>query len=145
MKINIKATNIELTPAITEYVEKKISSIAKFFDHNPDAVAQVEVGKSTQHHKSGEIFRAEVHISGGELDLYAASEEIDLYAAIDLVKDEVVRSAKHTKGRNQALTRRGAQMVKSAMKGISDSTTRGFSWGMERLKFKGFKSFKKRP
>ncbi|MDO8565130.1 MAG: ribosome-associated translation inhibitor RaiA [bacterium] len=144
MKINIKGTGMELTPAITNYVEKKVSAIEKYIDASPDTVAQVEVGKSTQHHKSGEIFRAEVHITGGGLDLYAVSEQADLYAAIDLVKDEIIKGALHTKGRRQALTRRGAQMVKNAMKGISDSTTRGFSWGMERFKFKGFKGFKKR-
>ena len=145
MKINIKATNIELTPAISSYVEKKVSAVEKYFENTTDAVAQVEVGKSTQHHKSGDVFKAEVHITGGGLDHYAASEQADLYAAIDLVKDEIIQSVLHTKGRRQTLTRKGAQMVKFAMKGISDSTTRGFSWGMDRFKFKGFKGFKKRP
>ena len=124
MKINIKATNMELTPAIATYVEKKISSIAKFFDHNPDAVAQVEVGKSTQHHKSGEIFRAEVHITGAGLDLYAVSAMEDLYAAIDVVKDEIVHNAVQLKGRRQTLTRKGAEMMKNIMKGIINSFKR---------------------
>ena len=55
MKINIKATNIELTLAISAYAEKKIRTLKKFLDV-PDAVAQVEVGKSTKHHKSSEDF-----------------------------------------------------------------------------------------
>ncbi|KKW14940.1 MAG: hypothetical protein UY54_C0010G0013 [Parcubacteria group bacterium GW2011_GWA2_50_10b] len=89
MKINIKATGIELTPAIAGYVQKKISAIEKYLPAGAvDLVAQVEVGKSTQHHKSGEVFKAEVHLVGAGLDLYAVSEQSDLYAAIDLVKDE---------------------------------------------------------
>ncbi len=119
MKLNIKATNIELTPAISAYVEKKLVGIEKFLGENTGAVAQVEVGKSTQHHRSGDIFRAEVHITGGGADHYAVSEQSDLYAAIDVVKDELVRSMNHEKGKRFARTRRGARMVKEMMRGLN--------------------------
>ncbi|MEX0919342.1 MAG: ribosome-associated translation inhibitor RaiA [Parcubacteria group bacterium] len=152
MKINIKATNIELTPAISDYVHKKIASVDKYLPLQKDTqvapddiVAQVEVGKTTQHHKTGEIFKAEVHITGGGLDIYAVSEQEDLYASIDLVKDEVIRITTQLKGKRETLSRKGAQAVKNMMKGLSESTSRGWSWGVERFKFKGFKSFKKRP
>lgn len=122
MKINIKATGIQLTPAISSYVHKKIFSIEKYFDKsNKDAVAQVEVGKSTKHHKSGPVFRAEVHITGGGLDLYAVSEKEDLYAAVDIVRDEVIHGVVQSKGKRETLTRRAAEMVKNMMKGITDS------------------------
>jgi putative sigma-54 modulation protein len=143
MKINIKATNIELTPAITDYVHRKISPIEKYLKKNsPDIVAQVEVGKTTQHHKTGNVFRAEVHIIGDGLDVYAVAEKDDLYAAIDIVKDEIMYNMVQSKGKRQALARRGAEMIKYMIKGLGDHTARGFSWGIERLKFK---SFKKRP
>lgn len=119
MKINIKATGIELTPAISSYVEKKISTIEKYVDKSANAVAQVEVGKSTQHHKSGDVFRAEAHIIGAGLDLYAVREESDLYAAIDLVKDEIVQNALQSKGKNETLTRKGARMFKNMIKGFN--------------------------
>ena len=143
MKINIKATGIELTPAISDYVYKKISAIEKYIDkNNTDVVAQVEVGKNTRHHKAGNIFRAEVHIIGEGLDLYAVSDMEDLYAAIDTVKDEIVRNVIQLKDKREMLTRKGAKMMKNMMKGFTDATAKGFSWGMERFKFKGFK---KRP
>ena len=151
MKINIKATGIALTPAISSYVNKKISSVEKYLpkqasvDIDTDIVAQVEVGKSTKHHKTGNIFRAEVHITGGSLDIYAVSDQEDLYAAIDLVRDEVIQNMLQSKGKRAALTRRGALMLKNMMKGLSDSTSKGFSWSMDRIRFKGFKGFKKRP
>jgi putative sigma-54 modulation protein len=118
MKINIKATGIELTPAIAEYVNKKVSSLEKYIN-NEDVVAQVEVGKSTKHHKSGEVFKAEVHIIGGGLDLYTVAEQADLYAAIDVVKDEIVAKLMHHKGKRFALARRGAQAIKNMMKGLN--------------------------
>ena len=126
MKINIKATGIELTQAISNYVYKKISSIEKYLDKKsgPDLVAQVEVGRSTRHHKAGNIFRAEVHITGAGLDLYAVSAMEDLYAAIDVVKDEIVHNAVQLKGRRQTLTRKGAEMMKNIMKGIINSFKR---------------------
>jgi len=118
MRINIKATGIELTPAISDYVHKKVSSIEKFAS-NPDAVAHVEVGKNSEHHKSGNVFKAEVHIIGGGLDLYAVSEQADLYAAIDIMKDEVVHELMHEKTRKETLARRGAQAIKNMIRGIN--------------------------
>lgn len=136
MKINIRSTGIELTPAISSYVEKRISSIEKYIDRSitDNVIAQVEVGKSTRHHKSGNIFRAEVHVIGGGLDLYAVSEMEDLYAAIDVVKDEIVHNMIQSKGKRETLARKGAEVMKNVVKGFSD--------GLERLKFK---NFKKRP
>jgi putative sigma-54 modulation protein len=129
MHINIKATGIELTPAISDYSMKKVQSLEKYLDKdNPDIVAQVEVGKSTQHHKSGEIFRAEVHVVGGGNDYYAVSEQTDLYAAIDLVKDEIAREMVKSKGKRFALAKRGGRAVKNAI--------RGFPSTLKRLRFK---------
>ena len=121
MKINIKATSIELTQAISDYVYKKISSIEKYLDKksSPNIIAQVEVGRSTRHHKTGNIFRAEVHITGVGLDLYAVSEMEDLYAAIDVVKDEIVHNVVQSKGKRQTLAKKGAGMMKNIMKGLN--------------------------
>lgn len=125
MKINIKATNVELTPALSDYAHKKVSSLEKYLEKGSDVVARVEVGKSTQHHKSGEVFRAEVHLTGAGLDLYAASEQTDLYAAIDVVKDEISRNLTHQKGKRFALARRGGRMVKDMMRGLNPFKKRG--------------------
>lgn len=141
MKTIVRADGVELTAAISDYAEKKVSTIERYLDKDVSkiAIANVEVGKSTGHHKAGNIFRAEVHITGGGLDLYAVSEMDDLYAAIDTVKDEVVHNMLQLKGKRETLARKSAEMVKNMMKGLSDGTAKGFSWGMERLKFKNFK------
>lgn len=118
MQINIKATGIELTPAISQYVEKKIGALDKYIK-NIETTASVEVGRSTQHHKTGDVFRAEVHLIGAELDLYATAEHADLYASIDLVKDEIARSAVQQKSKRETLTRRGAKAIKNMMKGFN--------------------------
>lgn len=132
MNINIKATGIELTPELTEYVHKKIGSVEKYFSNkSADIVAQVEVGRSSEHHKTGEIYRAEVHITGDGLDLYAVAQKEDIFASIDIVKDEIMREARRTKGKESTLARRGGAMFKNMAK--------GFSWRMTRLKPKNYK------
>ena len=139
MKINIKATGIELTQAITDYVHEKVSALEKYVK-NPDAVAQVEVGRTTAHHKSGDIFKAEVHVTGDGLDLYAVSEHSDLYAAIDEVKDEIVRNTVSEKGKRQTLTRRGGQMVKDMLRGFNIFKKRG-EWAISsKERLRGFLS-----
>ena len=125
--INIKATGIELTSAISDYVYKKISSVQKYLSNKGTTVSvQVEVGKTTKHHKSGDVFRAEVHMNGGGVDLYAVEEAEDLYTAIDLVEAEISREIVKTKGRHIRLLRQGQRALKYMVKGITDTTTAGF-------------------
>ena len=127
MNINIKATGIAITPAISDYVYKKISSVEKYLSKKgPTASAQVEVGKTTKHHKSGDVFKAEVRLIGGGLDMYAVEEAEDLYAAIDLVEAEITRGILKTKGRHIQLLRRGQRAIKDLMK--------DFPWALKRFR-----------
>ena len=116
MNINIKATGIELTPAISEYVHKKLEMIEKYIDNSDATVAQVEVAKVTEHHQHGDIYRAEIHITGGGIDVYTAEETEDILASLDKVKDEIIQQLTRTKGKEQTLVRKGGQMIKSALK-----------------------------
>lgn len=118
MKINLKATGLELTPAISDYAHKKTESLTKYLENNEDLVALVEVGKVTRHNKGEDVFRAEIHITGGGYDFYAVSKTSNLYASIDSVKDEIASEITSAKGKKSSLARRGQRMVKSMMKGF---------------------------
>lgn len=120
MKINIKATDFSLTPSISEYIEKKIDMLKKFFRGADEVLVSVEVGRTTKHHKSGDIFRAEIHISAGGEEYYAVVEKDDLYAAIDEVKDEIVHELTSRKKKALRLFRRGGAKIKNLLKGIAD-------------------------
>jgi len=117
MKINIKATGISLTPSISEYVEKKVSMLGKFFSGKDEVLVNVEVGRTTKHHKSGDIFRAEIHIIIGGQEYYSVSETEDLYAAIDEVKDEISNKLSSKRKKTIDLFRRGGAKIKSLLKG----------------------------
>jgi putative sigma-54 modulation protein len=100
MQINIKGKNLDLTPALKEYIEEKISTIAKFlsrWDEEGTVEAWVEVGRTTQHHHKGDVFRAVVDIRVPGKAFRAEDEDWDLRVAIDRVKDKLKREAEKYK------------------------------------------------
>ena len=113
MNLNIKTTNISLTPETKEYLERKLMMLEKIIDFNKDNVfAQVELGKTTMHHKQGDIFRAEINLRINGNSFRAVREEEDLYAAIDGMKDEINREVKNGKEKRISIVRRGGQRLK---------------------------------
>ena len=118
MRINIKATNMELTSAISSYVEEKLKSTEKFVlaHKNEEPLAEVEIGKTTNHHHSGEVFRAEVNLSVRGKQFRAVSEQADLYAAIDDMRTELVRELNSHKDKARTLFRRGAGAIKNILR-----------------------------
>ena len=125
MNISTKATNLEITPAIAEYIEKKVNMLEKYFSGTSEVLVNVEVGKTTRHHKSGDIFRAELQIVVNGDDYYVYTETDDLYAAIDIVKDDMARELSSRRKKTLRLLRKGAAQVKLLLKGFRDVPVRG--------------------
>lgn len=97
MKINIKATQMDLTPAIKAYVQEKMDMLDKYLGDLKITNCDVEVGMTSHHHVKGEIYRAEVNmVLPGELIRIEKTEK-DLYKAIDKVKDHLARSIRRYK------------------------------------------------
>lgn len=98
MKINIKATNIEMTDTIRDYIEKRIKSLARYTDDSTVIVVRVNVGMETLHHQHGNIFKADINFDIPGKTLRAEAEKEDLYAAIDEARDILERQIdKHKK------------------------------------------------
>lgn len=117
MKINKKATNFSLTPAIDDYVEKKLETLEKFFKDVSGVLVNVEVGKTSSHHKSGDIFKAEIHLMANGEEYYASAETEDLYASIDEVKDGIVRELTSRRKKAVRLLRKGGAKIKNMLRG----------------------------
>ena len=118
MNINIKTTGFGLTPSISDYINKKLESVQKLLESDPSAICDFEAGKTTEHHKTGDVFRAEAHIVAARRDIYAESEQSDLYAAIDAVRDDVIRRLSSDKVKKISRVRRGGAIVKKMVKGL---------------------------
>lgn len=115
MQINIKATNLELTPEINDYISKKIDGLEKFIEgYNSSVQAWVEVGISTKHHQTGEIYRAEIQIRipHDKKGVRAVSQKETLYAAIDDAREEVKRELTKIKEKKISLVRKGSRLLK---------------------------------
>ncbi|HEX5429825.1 MAG TPA: ribosome-associated translation inhibitor RaiA [Patescibacteria group bacterium] len=108
MNIQIKATNLELTASVKDYLDDKIGHLAKYVKADE---AKVELARD-RHHRTGEVFRAEVMlIAGGKLMRADASSE-DIYASIDLVVPKLREQIDKFKAKRTTLQRRGARSAK---------------------------------
>jgi len=93
MNYNIRGENLEVTPALREYVEKKIGKLEKYFDSTP--VADVNVNFQVQKQNREQII--EVTIPMPSLLLRAEESHADMYAAIDLVTEKLERQIRKHK------------------------------------------------
>jgi putative sigma-54 modulation protein len=120
MNIKIRSINFDITPAIDDYVSKKISSLEKFLEVSEGTICEVEIGRTTKHHNSGDIFKAEINLNQpGAKQVYAVAEESDLYTAIDIVRDEAERAIVSRKTKDTTLFRKGASKIKDLLKRVN--------------------------
>ncbi|MDQ0218397.1 ribosome-associated translation inhibitor RaiA [Peribacillus cavernae] len=91
MNYNVRGENIEVTPAIREYVEKKIGKLERYFNNTPNADANVNLKVNNNTSK------VEVTIPMTNLVLRAEEENEDMYAAIDLITDKLERQIRKHK------------------------------------------------
>lgn len=120
MKISIKATNIELTDAISSYAMEKMQTLDKMvtrFDEKPrEILCEIEIEKITSQ-QSGDMFRAEVNIQiPGESLIRAEQTESDLHAAIDGVRETLFNTVRSQKNKKDTLWMKGAAKIKSILK-----------------------------
>jgi|SRR3989344_4635864 len=129
MKTNIKATNIHLTPEMSDYLQKKIDMLDKLIDPADTSVScNVEVGKTTNHHKTGDVFRTEINLMKDGKYFRAVAEEGTLNASIDEAKDEVMSEIISHKTKRQTLLRRGGATIKNILKGIGSVRPWSRAW-----------------
>lgn len=91
MNFNIRGENITVTPALKEYVEKKIGNIERYFDSTP--TSDVRVNMSVYNEEQ----RIEITIPMPNLLLRAEENHADMYAAIDLVSNKLERQIRKHK------------------------------------------------
>jgi len=118
MRHNIKVSDFVMTPAINEYVEKCVNHLDKFLNPTDKdlPMCYVEIGKTTNHHKNGEFFKAEFTIHIGGESLRVETQEEDLYAALDKATEEMAEELKSFKDKKVSLVKRGGAKLKSLLK-----------------------------
>lgn len=93
MQITLRSKNVEVTPAIREYIDKKIGRLTKYVDGLENAQVSLEVERGRH--------LVEVTIPHGSLILRGEEATGDMYSSIDLVTDKLERQLEKYRTRLQ--------------------------------------------
>ncbi|MBU9722266.1 MULTISPECIES: ribosome hibernation-promoting factor, HPF/YfiA family [Bacillaceae] len=91
MNFNIRGENLEITPALRDYVEKKVGKLERYFDFEPTPDVNVKMSVINNDQK------VEITIPLPKLLLRAEEKHTDMYAAIDLVIEKLERQIRKHK------------------------------------------------
>lgn len=119
MRINQKGVNMKITADIKAYLDKKLENVEKFLDKADESIiCDVELGKISNHHNKGDVYKTEINIHIAGKNLRAVAEEEDILASIDVAKDEIVRELKANKDKKVSLLKKGGAKIKNIVKGV---------------------------
>jgi len=91
MNLLIHGNHVEVTPALRDYVQGKLSRVERHFDQVIDANVQLTVEKLRQ--------RAEITLRLRGNNIHVESVNDDMYAAIDMLVDKLDRQVLRHKDR----------------------------------------------
>lgn len=94
LNFNIRGENIEVTPAIRDHVESKVSKLERYFTDGANATAHVNL--KVYNDKQTKV---ETTIPMKNLTLRAEERHDDMYAAVDLIVDKLERQIRKYKTR----------------------------------------------
>lgn len=94
MQINISGHHIEVTSAMSDYVNNKLKKLSRHHDRITSINVILSVDKLKQKAE------ATVHVSGK--DLFADAQSDDMYPAIDLLSDKLDRQLIKHKEKNRS-------------------------------------------
>ncbi|SDI48900.1 SSU ribosomal protein S30P/sigma 54 modulation protein [Aneurinibacillus migulanus] len=108
MQYNTRGENIEVTPALRDYVEKKIGRLERYFENTSSFSCNVTLRVLRGEHT------VEVTIPMPGVILRAEDTNSDMYAAIDLVVEKLERQIrKHKTKVNRKYRQQGAVFVEA--------------------------------
>src|SRR5580700_6160509 len=113
MQVTVTGRNIELTPALKDYLTDKLQRSQKHFDHDLAAIALLSVAKnpSVSHSQTAEVT---IKLNGSLIRGEESTE--NMYASIDLVADKIERQLRKYKTRyyqkgNKVKGRNGSEVI----------------------------------
>ncbi len=114
MNITFRWINLEKDEKIEELMRTQLLGLEKFAKDlfKKETLVQVELGKSTRHHRKGPYFYLECQLSFPKKILRAVAEKESFEEAIDEVKDELLRQIKKYKSSLRAKAERRMRKIK---------------------------------
>lgn len=100
LSYNVRGENIEVTDALREYVQKRLTKLDKYFENDPEVIAHVNLKVYTDR-----TSKVEVTIPLPYLVLRAEETTDDMYRSIDNVSEKLERQIRKFKTRINRKTR----------------------------------------
>lgn len=115
LNITIKGLHIPLTEAITDAVHNQVRALEK--NVHTSALVNVELGKSSRHHKSGDdLFVTEITLDVSGRTYFYTVAAADLYISLDQCVERIADMIKQGKGKRQTVMRKGRMLVKKLLR-----------------------------
>jgi putative sigma-54 modulation protein len=102
MKCIVRGHNLQVTDALRDFIERKLSKLDRYFDHSAEIEAQVSLNVLKDMHK------VEVTIPFPGLLVRAEELSEDMYASVDLVMEKLERQIRKYKTKVNRRSRREA-------------------------------------
>ena len=122
MHITVKTKNLDLTPALQEWVDEKIGSLDVLlgkYENQGAVLCEVEVSRTTMHHNKGEVFHAEVNLHLPNKLLRAGVEHADIRTALDIVRDMLHRDIEKYKEKSGHTGSAAKRLAHASRKALS--------------------------
>jgi putative sigma-54 modulation protein len=108
MQVTIRGRNVEVTPRLQEYVEKKVGKLDRYLPAIDEAHMELSVEK-TRSAQDRQVAQLTVRSKGSILR--AEERNHDLFTAIDAVMDKMYRQIGRYKGKHKDRSRPGAEEI----------------------------------
>jgi putative sigma-54 modulation protein len=97
IQILVNASEMEMTPHLKAYVEKKINKLSRFLDNLDEARVELKYDRSVRNIADKHV--AQMTIRGRNLLLRAEERSDDIYTSVDVALDKLHRRVEKYKGK----------------------------------------------
>ncbi len=120
MRVTIRKKNLDITPALADYIEKKmlkpVKKLLQDVIEKELPILDLQIERTTRHHHKGEVYRMEVNLSLGKHFFNAVVDGEDIYAVCDLLEKELEREITSVKGKTRAKALRQDRRIKKELR-----------------------------
>jgi len=100
MRINIHGRNVDVTPKLQAYVERKVERLDRYMPHIAEIRVDLNEEKASSRMENGHSAQITLRHERGTI-LRAEERNSDIYAAVDIVTDKMYRQIERWKGRRK--------------------------------------------
>ncbi|PJA40659.1 hypothetical protein CO179_01645 [candidate division WWE3 bacterium CG_4_9_14_3_um_filter_39_7] len=98
-------------------LNKRLKILEKFADiKNANSILDIEIGKISEHHQKGDIFRTELNLHTGRNHYRAVCEGSDSYSSIDEAVADLARQVGRDRKKRFAMIKKGGRKLKQMLR-----------------------------